>query len=123
MTPKVGDVVLIKEDLSRGKWRISHISKFISSLTISFFYLIDCPEENNAGENQSSSDNQTSSSKEINHDDEIPNHIDDSLEKQDKMKPVHPICKAVVKACQRLQHCLRKFLWGVSWLTVHNDIM
>ena len=62
--PKVGDVVLIKEDLPRGKWKIGRICELLcgrdqrvrsARITVapnkiirralSFLYPIECPEE------------------------------------------------------------------------------
>ena len=134
-TPKVGDIVVIKEDLPRGKWKIGRVCELIPSRdqvirsakvtiaprkfikrAINFLYPIECPDqsvhdlEDNLDGNQSSNNQSGSEEMISNNDDDDDVQRDDndeSPERQDDvMCTTRPTRKAVIKARQRIQQWL-----------------
>ena len=125
--PEVGDVVLIKENLPRGRWKVGHISELIPSSdnqirsakiivaphkiikrALNLPYPIECPRDRNNTDITSREvlqDNQISS-EEIDSDSEtIIEHNDRDLP-EDFAQDTRPTRKAMMKARQRLKQWL-----------------
>jgi len=127
--PEVGDIVLIKENLPRGKWRIRRITELIKSRdkkirsanvvvgqrkilkrVINLLYPIECPREPNNDDNSSkvSKDVQIGSKEENSINEEIRSDDDDQpVNEPDVVQESRPTRKVMRKARQRLKQWLR----------------
>jgi len=123
--PEVGDIVLIKENLPRGKWKIVRITELTKSRdkkirsaivvvgqrkilkrAINLLYPIECPREPNSDDNSSkvSKDVQIGSKEENGINEEIRNDDDDQpVNEPDVVPESRPTRKAMRKARQRLK--------------------
>ena len=133
--PEVGDVVLIKENLPRGRWKVGRISELIPSSdkqirsakvvvtphkvlkrALNLLYPIECPRDRNNTDfdlKQNVRDNQISS-EEIDSDSEMFTEQDDNdlpENQQDLVQDTRPTRKAMMKARQRLK----------QWLSLDSD--
>ena len=125
--PEVGDVVLIKENLPRGRWKVGRISELIPSSdnqirsakiivaphkiikrALNLLYSIECPRDRNNTDITSREvlqDNQISS-EEIDSDSETIIEHNDRYLPEDFAQDTHPTCKAMMKARERLKQWL-----------------
>jgi len=128
---KVGDIVLIKENLPRGRWKVGKICELIQSKDkmiqsakvtvgqhksikrpLSLLYPIECPKENISHSSNISEENQAKDNESCNEEtigyrdyDDMLNDDTDSP-KDDMQQTVHPTHKAVIKTRQRIQQWL-----------------
>ena len=128
-TPRVGDVVLIKEELPRGRWKVGRICELIPSRNqrirsakitvapckvikraLNHLYPIECPEERVASKETPALDNPATSSDERNIDSDD-NEIEDDIDRdipmdQDTVLTTRPTRRAVIEAWRKLQQWL-----------------
>ena len=128
-SPRVGDVVLIKEELPRGRWKVGRICELIPSKdqrirsakitvapckvikrALNHLYPIECPEERVASKETPALDNPATSSDERNIDSDD-NEIEDDIDcdipmDQDKVPTTRPTRRAVIEARRKLQQWL-----------------
>ena len=138
--PEVGNVVLIKENLPRGRWKVGRISELISSRdnqirsakviikfikrALNLLYLIECPRDKSNTDTNSKEvlqDNQISS-EEMDSDSETIIEHDDQILLEDLVQDTRPTCKAMMKARQRLKQWLSSDTDGPSLGSVADDV-
>ena len=128
-TPRVGDVVLIKEDLPRGRWKVGRICELIQSRdqrirsakitvapgkiikrALSLLSPIECPEERDASKETPAMDSHVSASDDRNidsDDNEIEDDVNhDASVDQDTIPNTRPTRRAVIEARRKLQQWL-----------------
>ena len=125
--PKVGDIVLLTENLPRRRWKVGKICELIPSRDkiirsakvtvgqhksfkrpLSLLYPIECPHENINNSDNFSEGNQAKNNEEMfDYSDynEMQNEADDSLE-DEIQQTVRPTRKAVIIAQQGIQEWL-----------------
>ena len=140
--PEVGDVLLIKENLPRGRWKVRGISELITSSdnqirsarvvvaphkiikrALNLLYPIECPRDKNNADIDSREvlkDNQISS-EEIGSDSEIITEHNDKDLPEDFVQDTHPTRKAMMKARQRVKQWLRPDIDEPSLGSVADD--
>ena len=128
-TPRVGDVILIKEDLPRGRWKVGRICELIQSrdqrirsakITVApgkiikkalhFLYPIECPEERDASKETPAMNSHASASDDRNiysDDNEIEDDVNhDASVDQDTVPTTRRTRRAVIEARRKLQQWL-----------------
>ena len=151
-TPRVGDVVLIKEDLPRGKWKVGRICELIQSrdhrirsvkitvapgkiikrAALNLLYPIESPKERDAQRKPLQwtamplpQMKGTLIVMKLPEDDVNYNASVD----QDTVPTTHPTRRALIEARRKLQQWLNgpnenevSLAWGVSWITRTRDV-